>query len=178
MRNIKLDYYIFIEELNEKIIKNIINLKRHKFRLNIVILDKNPFIISKFAKKEGVPFFFIDDIKLAIKNKARGILLTSKNKTLKNNIENSTKLKVIGIAHNQYDYYIKKIQNCTTVMLSPIFYNNKYTHNKILRATKFNLITLNWKSNICALGGISSKNIRLINLTRCKSIGIKSLIEN
>jgi thiamine monophosphate synthase len=178
VRNIKLDYYIFVEELNEKIIKNIKNLKKQKLRINIVILDKNSLIISKFAKKEGIPIFFADNVKSAIKNKAHGIFLTNKYKILKNNIKKSTKLEVIGSAHNQYEYYIKKSQNCTTIMLSPIFYNKKYSSNKILDVTRFNLIALNWKANICALGGISSKNIKLINLTRCNSVGIKSLINN
>ena len=45
MKNNKLDYYIFIEELNEKIIKNIIKLKKRKLRLKIIILDKNLLII-------------------------------------------------------------------------------------------------------------------------------------
>jgi len=178
VKNIKLDYYIFVEELNEKIIKNIKNLKKQKLRINIVILDKNSLIISKFAKKEGIPLFFTDNVKFAIKNKAHGIFLTNKYKILKNNIKKSTKLEVIGSAHNQYEYYIKKRQNCTTIMLSPIFYNKKYSSNKILGVTRFNLITLNWKNNICALGGITSKNLKLINLTRCNSIGIKSLINN
>jgi len=74
VRNIKLDYYIFVEELNERIIKNIINLKRQKLRINIIILDKNSLIISKFAKKERIPFFFTDNLKYAIKHKAQGIL--------------------------------------------------------------------------------------------------------
>ena len=176
MRNIKLDYYIFIEELSEKVIKNIISLKKKKLRISIVILDKNSLIISKFAKKERIPLFFTDNLKDAIKNKAHGIFLTSKYKVLKNNIKKTTKLEVIGSAHNQYEYYIKKKQNCSTIILSPIFYNRKYSSNKILYTTRFNLISLNWKTNICALGGISSKNIKLINLTRCKSIGVKSLI--
>jgi thiamine monophosphate synthase len=176
VRNIKLDYYIFVEELNEKTIKNIVNLKKQKLRINIVILDKNSLIISRFAKKEGIPFFFTDNLKDAIKNKAHGIFLTSKHKVLKNNIKKTTKLEVIGSAHNQYEYYIKKKQNCSTIMLSPIFFNKKYSSNKILDVTKFNLITLNWKTKICALGGITSGNIKLINLTRSKSIGIKSLI--
>jgi predicted alpha/beta-hydrolase family hydrolase len=38
VKNIKLDYYIFVEELNEKIIKNITNLKRRKLKLTIIIL--------------------------------------------------------------------------------------------------------------------------------------------
>ena len=176
MRNIKLDYYIFIEELNEKIIKNIISLKKQKLRINIVILDKNSLTISKFAKKERIPLFFTDNLKLAIKNKARGIFLTSKHKELKNNIKKTTKLEVIGSAHNQYEYYIKKKQNCSTIMLSPIFYNKKYSSNQILHINKFNLITLNWKKNIGALGGINLKNLKLIKLIRSKSIGIKSLI--
>ena len=176
MRNIKLDYYIFVEELNEKTTKNIINLKKQKLRINIVILDKNCLIISRFAKKERIPFFFTDNLKDAIKNKAHGIFLTSKHKVFKNNIKKTTKLEVIGSAHNQYEYYIKKMQNCSTIMLSPIFFNKKYSSNKILDVTKFNLITLNWKTKICALGGITSRNIKLINLTRSKSIGIKSLI--
>jgi thiamine monophosphate synthase len=176
--NIKLDYYIFVEELNEKIIKNIINLKKQKLRINIVILDKNSLIISKFAKKERIPLFFTDNLRDAIKNKADGIFLTSKYKVLTNNIKKTTKLEVIGSAHNQYEYFIKNKQNCTTIMLSPIFYNKKYSPNKILGISKFNLITLNWKINICALGGITSNNIKLINLTRSKYVGVKSLITN
>ncbi len=176
MKNIKLDYYIFVEELNEKIIKNIINLKKQKLRINIVILNKNSLIISKFAKKERIPFFFTNNLKHAIKSKAHGIFLTSNYKVLKNNIKKATKLEVIGSAHNQYEYYIKKKQNCTTIMLSPIFYNKKYSHNKILGISKFNSISLNWKTNICALGGITQENIKLINFTRCKAIGVKTLI--
>ena len=176
MKNIKLDYYIFIEELTEKIINNIINLKKRKLRIKIIILGKNPLIISKFAKKEKIPFFFTDNLKFSIKNKADGIFLTNKYKVLKNNIQKNTKLEVIGSAHNQYEYYIKKNQNCSTIMLSPIFYNKKYSQNKILGTTRFNLIALNWKTTICGLGGITSENIKLINLTRCRSIGVKSLI--
>ena len=176
MKNNKLDYYIFIEELNEKIIKNIINLKKRKLRLKIIILDKNPLIISKFAKKNGISFFVKDNIKLAKLVNAQGIFLTNKNKILRNNIKETTKLEVIGSAHNQFEYNIKKKQQCSTIMLSPIFYNIKYSRNKILSPIKFNLITLNWKIKVCALGGINNKNIKLINLTKSKSIGVKSLI--
>ena len=177
MINIKLNYYIFIEELSEKIIKNIINLKKKKLRINIIILGKNSLVISKFAKKERIPLFFTDNLRSAIKNKAQGVFLTNKYKILKNNIKKSTKLEVIGSAHNQSEYYIKKKQNCTTIMLSPIFYNKKYSPNKILGVARFNLITLNWKTNICSLGGITYNNIKLVNLTRSKSIAVKSLIQ-
>jgi thiamine monophosphate synthase len=178
VENNKLDYYIFIEELNERIIKNIINLKRRKFRLIIIILDKNFLIISKFAKKHHISFLVKNNIKLAKQLNARGIFLTNKNKILRSNIKEATKLEVVGSAHNQHEYYIKEKQNCSTIMLSPIFYNNKYSPNKILYVPRFNLITLNWKRNIAALGGINSKNLKQVNLTKSKSIGIKSLILN
>ena len=71
---------------------------------------------------------------------------------------------------------LKEKQKCKTIFLSPIFYNEKYSKNKILNIIKFNLITLNWKNNIGALGGIKFKNLKLINLTRSKSIGVKSLV--
>ena len=176
MKNNKLDYYIFIEELNEIIIQNLINLKRKKLKLNIIISIKNSDKIIKFAKANQIPLFVIDSVKFAIKNNASGVFLTSKNKCMRKNIKETTKLIVIGSAHNQLEYYQKARQNCTTIMLSPIFYNDKYSHHKILNQIKFNLITLNWKTKICALGGISYKNLMLINLTKSTSIGIKSLI--
>jgi predicted O-linked N-acetylglucosamine transferase (SPINDLY family) len=64
VRNIKLDYYIFVEELTEKIINNIANLKKRKLRIKIIILGKNPLIISKFAKKEKIRIaYFSPDFK-------------------------------------------------------------------------------------------------------------------
>ena len=175
MKNNKLDYYIFIEELNEIIVRNLIKLKQKKIKIHIIYTKKDYLIISKFSKKNKIPLYFINNLRLAIQYKAEGIFLTSSNKSLKNNIK-QTKLKVIGSAHNQFEYNIKKRQSCSTIMLSPIFYNTKYSPNKILSPIKFNLIALNWDSQICALGGINNKNIKLINLTKSKSIGVKSLV--
>ena len=176
MKNNKLDYYIFIEELNEIIVRNLIKLKQKKIKIHIIYTRKNYLIISKFSKKNKIPLYFINNLKLAIQYKAEGVFLTSSNKLLKSNIKQTTKLEVIGSAHNQFEYNIKKKQQCSTIMLSPIFYNIKYSRNKILSPIKFNLITLNWNIKVCALGGINNKNIKLINLTKSESIGVKSLI--
>ena len=175
MKNNKLDYYIFIEELNEIIVRNLIKLKQKKIKIHIIYTKKDYLIISKFSKKNKIPLYFINNLRLAIQYKAEGIFLTSSNKSLKNNIK-QTKLKVIGSAHNQFEYTIKKRQRCSIIMLSPIFYNIKYSPNKILSPIKFNLIALNWNIKVCALGGINNKNIKLINLTKSKSIGVKSLV--
>ena len=178
MNNKFLIYYIFIEALNEIIIKNISILKNKKYRLNIITSEKSALQISKFAKMYGIKFYVIDNVKSAIKNYADGIFLSSKNKSLSNNLINISRLKVIGSAHNQIEYYVKKKQNCETIMLSPIFYNKKYSLNKILGTIKFNLITLNWNCKVCALGGIKLNNFRKINLTRAGSISFMSLINN
>ena len=176
MNNYRLKYYIFLDELNEEIIKNIQKLKKRKIHLNLIVSKKNFFSILDFAKDSKIPFYIVDDIKLAVKHKAFGIFVTGKNKNFINNPKNTNKIKVIGGAHNQYEYFIKERQGCSTIFLSPIFYNKKYSLNKILNVHKFNLITLDWKTSIGALGGINLKNLRLIQLTRSNSIGIKSLI--
>jgi thiamine monophosphate synthase len=176
MKNKFLIHYIFIEELNEIIIKNILILKNKKYRLNIITSNKNIYQISKFAKMSKIPFYVIDNIKSAIKNYASGVFLSGRNKGLSNNLINIAGLEVIGSAHSQMEYYIKKQQNCNIIMLSPIFFNKKYSLNKILGPIKFNLITLNWSCNICALGGIKLNNFKIINLTRAKAIAFTSLI--
>ena len=85
--------------------------------------------------------------------------------------------KVIGKAHNQLDYYIKANQSCSLIMLSPLFYNNKYTINKILNPLKFNLISKDWKIKISALGGINESNLKKIFLTRTITIGVKKYLQ-
>ena len=176
MNNYRLKYYIFLDELNEKIIKNIQNLKKRKIDLKLIVSEKILFSILDFVKYSKIPFFIIDNVKLATKHKANGIFLTSKNRGLINITKGSQRIEVIGSAHNQYEYFLKERQGCSTIFLSPIFYNKKYSLNKILHIQKFNLITLNWKKSIGALGGINLKNLKLIKLIRSKSIGIKSLI--
>ena len=172
----KLNYYIFIDELNIRINNNIIRLKKQKKKIFIIVRDVFLNEVLKFSRKNQIPIFVVDNLTLAIKNKVYGIFLTSMNKILKNNIQTTTKLNVIGLAHNQMEYFIKNRQNCSMVMLSPIFYNTKYSNSKILKPIRYNLISLGWKKEVCALGGINQQNIKLINLTKSNSIGIKSLI--
>ena len=74
------------------------------------------------------------------------------------------------------EYYFKKKQGCTLLMLSPLFFNIKYSENKILGPIKFNLISNSWDNNLCALGGVSSKTLNKIKLTRASSIAFISLI--
>ena len=177
MNSYKLNYYIFLDELNEKIIENIKNLKK-KTELKLIISEKNFSSVLAFAKRNKISYFITDNTKLAIKHKAYGIFITSRNKNLSSIPRSSRKIEIIGSAHNQYEYSIKEKQQCSTIFLSPIFYNKKYTLNKILHINKFNLITLYWKKKIGALGGINPKNFKLLSLTKAKCVGVKSLVTN
>ena len=61
-------------------------------------------------------------------------------------------------------------------MLSPLFYNKKFSSNKILGPIKFKLVTLNWKTKVCALGGLSLNNINKLKLIKLNSAAFSSLI--
>ena len=75
------------------------------------------------------------------------------------------------------EYYYKKMQNFNNLFLSPIFFNKKYSQNRIYGTNKFRLISLEWKINLGALCGINKSNIRKIKLTKVKFIGFSSLIK-
>jgi thiamine-phosphate pyrophosphorylase len=111
----------------------------------------------------------MNDIKFAFRYKADGLIITSNNKRPIYNF--NKRIVKIGIVHTQKEYYQKKQQKCDYIFLSPIFLNKKYSVNKILGILKFNLISLNWKIKILALGGISNENVKKIKLTKCAGIG-------
>jgi thiamine-phosphate pyrophosphorylase len=173
-------YYIFVNEFNKTIKKNLAKLSRPNLILNFKISDQTSLILAKniikFCKFYQIPFYIIDDIKIAKTLNANGIFISSNNRKIGIPLCINTKFKLIGSAHNQLEYFFKLRQKCKTIMLSPIFYNNKYSFNKILSPVKFNLISLNWKTDVCALGGISNSNIKKIKITKAKSIGLKSWI--
>jgi hypothetical protein len=63
------------------------------------------------------------------------------------------------------------------IMLSPLFYNKKYSKNKILNVCKFNLISMNWAKKICALGGVNLNNLKKLNMTRSSAAAFVSLMK-
>lgn len=172
--------YIFIEQVDK-----LNKIKLLKFSdINIIIdinektekSDEKELFIVKFARKNKIPFLFKNDYRKSIKFKSDGILIDNKNKNIAKPTFLKKKFLIIGLVHNQIEYYKKLIQGCKIFMLSPIFYNDKYTNNKILGINKFNLISKDWKNNICALGGISKNNIKQINMTKASHIGFSKLI--
>ena len=179
MKN-NIQFYFFTEKLNDVITKNIIKFKKiciiYKPN-NINNNDHSEIInIKKFCKKNNILFLISDSLKLAFKYKADGIFLSSWNKRSLKIYNYQKKFHIVGSAHNMKEYYFKIRQKCQTVMLSPIFYNKKYTKNKILKVIKFNLITLSWKTKICALGGVNLDNLQKIKITNASSVAFINLI--
>jgi len=113
---------------------------------------------------------------LAVKIKAQGIYLDSHNRNFKH--LSSNKLKIIGSAHNQIEYYNKLKQGCDLIMLSPLFFNIKYSKNKVIGPIKFNLITKHWRTTAGALGGLRQENIKRLVFLKSKNFGGISFIED
>jgi len=175
--------YIFIDSFNflieEKIqkIKNIIGIIYE----NQLIPSENFFGIKKFCKRNKIKLYILDNYKAVIKYKLDGLVISSFNRTISNIQKNQFKknnIEILGKAHNQLEFYQKNMQNCSSIFLSPIFITNKYSKNKILEISKFNLMSLNWSSRLIALGGIKLSNFKKIKMTRSMAVGIKSAIEN
>jgi thiamine-phosphate pyrophosphorylase len=167
------EYYVFLEELNDIFKKNITKFKNINIVININNINKsnlnNVLSIIKFSKSYKIPFYLINNYQMSIKYNANGTFLSSDHKQLKRPMLLKKNFKIIGLAHNQREYYKKNEQLCKNIMVSPLFYNRKYSINKILGINKFNLLTNNWKTKICALGGISLNNIKKLKMTKAKS---------
>ena len=178
----KIKFFFFSNTLNETIIKNIIKFKNiciiYKPKKQESTNDKQIIEIKNFCKKNNICIYIADNYKLAIKYNVDGIFLSSSNKNFIKPNQIKKNFDVIGSAHNTFEYSIKIQQNCKKIMLSPIFFNKKYSINKILNVVKFNLITRNWKSEVCAIGGINLNNLKKIKMSKATSVAFISLINS
>ena len=170
--------YIFLSEINDQLSVIIKKIKKVSIIYYIddfqLFNENNCKLIRDFCKNINAPFYIVNSIIHVAKYKANGIYIKADNKRII--LKKYNKLKIIGSAHNTIDYFFKKNQNCTMVMLSPLFYNKKYSINKILGTSKFRLITQGWKTGVCALGGINKTNINKVKLTKSNNIGFRSMV--
>jgi thiamine monophosphate synthase len=170
--------YIFLNEINDQLslrIKKIKNVSIIYYIDDFQLFNENNCKrIRNFCKKINAPFYVIDSMNNALKYKATGIYIKANNKRIV--LKKYNKLKIIGSAHNNLEYFFKKNQNCNMIMLSPLFYNKKYSNNNILGTAKFRLISRDWKIDVCALGGINKTNINKIKLIKTNNIAFRSMI--
>ena len=172
-------FFFFTNTLNDIIKRNYNKFKN----LSIIYkVDKNNLNISEFlkikdfCKKRRIKIYFPDNLKMAIKFGADGLFISSSN----NRIYQPYKklFKFLGSAHSQKEFYFKSKQKCDYIFLSPVFKTDKYSNSKILGLIKFNLISLDWKTNLIALGGINDSNLKKIFLTKSCSLGFVSWMKN
>tara|TARA_A100001015_G_C14786450_1_gene631283 strand:+ start:95 stop:622 length:528 start_codon:yes stop_codon:yes gene_type:complete len=163
--------YYFIEKFHksniDKQAKNTtIIYRNYKTKVN----TEEILFLKEYCKSKGLKFFLSNHIKLSIKLKLDGVYLPAFNNSF---IHLSYKLRknflIVGSAHNLKEIRIKERQGVKEIFVSSIFKKN----NNFLGINKFRLISDLSKKNIIALGGISEKNINLIQLT--KSIGFAGI---
>ena len=126
--------------------------------------------LKKFCKKNKNKFFLSNNFKLAVKFSLDGVYIPSFNKCIScvGKYSLHKNFKIIGSAHNISEVNLKIKQKCEEIFLSPIFKVNK--SKKFLGICKFNMITINKKTNFIALGGISEDNYKMIKLTNSKGL--------
>jgi thiamine-phosphate pyrophosphorylase len=165
MHNRILNKYYFINALEKSNID-----KQHKTTIIIYRnykqkIDKKLILqIKNLCKKKGNKFILANDIKLAINLNLDGVYIPSFNKD-KKHLSYSYKKDfiILGSAHNIIEMRTKELQGVDTIFVSSLFKKNK----NFLGIKKFKLLSLLTKKNIIALGGITQKNLQLLNLVNC-----------
>ena len=172
--------YIFINDINDLICTNIEKISNIHIIYNSHDFKSDKFIkLKNFCIKKKIKLYILDNYKLAIKNRLNGIIISHNNKTINyfgNPLCKRQKLEIIGKVHSQAEYFFKIRQNCTKIMLSPIFETFKYSKNNTLKIVKFNLISSNWWVEKIPLGGINTKNYKKLRMTKTNYFAASSMI--
>ena len=175
MHNRILNKYYFINALNKSIIDKQDKTTIIIYRNYNQKLDKKLILqIKNFCKKKGNKFILANNIKLAITLDLDGAYIPSFNKD-KKHLSYSYKKDfiILGSAHNIKEMRTKELQGVNKIFLSSIFKKNK----NFLGIKKFKLFSLLTKKKIIALGGISQKNLKLLNLVNCSGFAGISYFE-
>ena len=126
-------------------------------------LDINKILeLKNFCKKKGFKFFLSNNVKLSMSLNLDGVYLPSFNKENRHLFYSTKKgFEIIGSAHSFKEIKIKEKQGVNKIFLSSLFKHNK----NFLGLNKFKLLSKLSKKKIIALGGISVRNIKKLNLT-------------
>ena len=120
--------------------------------------------LKNYCKKKGHKFFLSNNVKLAINLNLDGAYIPSFNKS-KNHLSysKSKNFLLLGSAHNNNEIKIKERQGVSILFLSSVFKKNK----NYLGLNKFRLLSNLTRKKIIALGGITKKNLKKLNLLNC-----------
>tara|TARA_B100000787_G_C16142117_1_gene272485 strand:+ start:55 stop:597 length:543 start_codon:yes stop_codon:yes gene_type:complete len=160
-----LNKYYFINKFNKNHIDKLDKETAIIFRNYSEKPDKQLILKLKgYCKKKRKKFFLSNNIKLAISLGLDGAYIPSFNRDKKHLCYSYKKnFNLIGSAHNINEIKNKETQNVKIIFLSSIFKKNK----NYLGINRFKLLSLFSKNKIVALGGVSKKNLRQLNLINC-----------
>ena len=125
-------------------------------------IDENLILkIKKYCKNKKKYFYISNDIKLALKLNLDGIYIPSFNRKFNHlSYTFNKKFKIVGSAHNLKEIRIKELQGVNKIFISSIFKKNK----NFLGLNKFKLLLNLTSKKVVALGGVSEKNKRQLEL--------------
>ena len=158
----KIKYY-FTNKFDTKIIskldkQTIVIYRNYKSSSNDIL---NIQKLSKYCRKIKLKFYLSNNIKLALKLGLDGAYIPSFNRSFDHlGYSLKKKFKIIGSAHNIFEIKIKELQKVEKIFISSIFKKNQ----NYLGLYKFKILNNLTKKRVVALGGISSKNIKTLNL--------------
>ena len=177
---VKKNYYFIIESIRDINLKELKNARK----INIVYRNKNIENIEKLRKfrkscqNKKIKFIISNNIKLMIMLKADGLYISANNKNLNTIKYKHSNYKIIGGAHNIKEINLKKNQGCTEIFFSRLF-TTKYQHKRsFLGVVRFNILKNTRRENLIPLGGINLKNLNKLNIVKCNSIAISSLLKD
>jgi thiamine-phosphate pyrophosphorylase len=165
MHNKILNRYYFINKFNQSHIDKQTKGTAIIYRNYSEKLDTKLILrLRDYCKKRGNKFLLSNNIKLAIYLNLDGAYIPSFNNDLRHLSYSFKKgFILLGSAHNIYQVRTKEQQNVKIIFLSSIFKVNK----NFLGVNRFRLFSLLSKKRFIALGGISFKNLRKLNLINC-----------
>ena len=176
----KKKYFLIIENINDI---NLSDIKRYNkfsiiYRNNKNIINiKDLLNYRKKCRLKLIKFFVANDLELAIKLKANGIYLSSKNNDFKPLNIKKIDFDIIGSAHNLKEINLKDKQNCKYILLSKLFTVDYDKNAPTLGLIKFNKYTQYSKSKLIPLGGIKLSNLSKLKLINSEGFAVLSEIK-
>ena len=157
--------YYFINKFDTK------NIDKQTFNTGIIYRNydsedslKTVIKLKNYCKKKGYKFFLSNNVKLSINLNLDGAYIPSFNKSINHlSYSKSKNFLLLGSAHNNKEIKIKEIQGVRILFLSSIFKKNK----NYLGLNKFRLLSKLTNKKVIALGGITNKNLKKLNLVNC-----------
>ncbi len=159
-------FYHFIDNLNINNIDTLSNKVALIYR-NYKKKPKEKEIISfkNYCKKNNKKFLISNYLELVTKFKLDGFYIPSFNKRKIYSIsKNYNNFILIGSAHNFKEIKEKEKQGVQQIFLSPLFKSKK--SNRSLGVYRYNQLSKQTNLPTIALGGISSKNRKILRIIK------------